>query len=272
MMDMAKESTLWPVITLIAVLLLGAVAVVSIFHSQSSSGSQQQAPAGGTHVITVTAIGYATGQPSEELISISANATGNTTANAVANLSRTTALLNTTIYPFLNGNLSNIQTTAYSVQAICNGTVYEINQYQISQPAVFPYSQNCNSTVVYSAEEQFSVTLNATRADPAVSAVSGISNVYVDYVESQFSNSQIASLKPIALAAAMSNATSQAMATLGQGYNISALNITVDNYGPVFPLVASAASGSSAAPQPIIYQGSSSVTGTVTVVFSYQKK
>jgi uncharacterized protein YggE len=255
----------WPIVTLIAVLLLGAVAIIAIYHG--SQAAYNPGPSSANHTITVTATGFATAQPSQVMFYIMANGTGSTTTGAVANLSATVATLNSTLYTLLGGNLSSVQTTLYDVQEECNGTYFPTAPLNGGgYPAVYPYHEVCNSTAIYNAEEDLQVTMNASIAGAAVGEISNITNVYINYLQPQFSNAQLTALKPAALSSAMSNATSQAMATLGSGYNLSIVNITVDSYSPILPF---ASAGSSA--QAIIYPGTSSVSGTVTVVFAYQK-
>ncbi len=265
--EMTKEGNAWPLVTLIAVLLLGAVAIVSITHSNSYGSTAP--PQGNTtttnHAITVTATGYARGQPSQAQMYINVNGTGSTTQNAVANLSSTMGNLNNTIYAYVGDNLSNIETSSYNVEAICNGTYYTISS------TLYPRFK-CSYPVTYEADERLIALLpNQTQAGAAVNALSAIPNVYVSSIYSKFSNAQIAALRPIALSDAMQNATEQASATLGSGYNISVLNVSVNSYYfRPFPLYV-ASTASSSPPPPIIYGGTSTISESVTAVFAYSK-
>ncbi len=269
------DNSAWPAVAVCAVLVLGAVALLTLY----SHGSIQMisAPnATGNHTITISAQGFASGQPNQTLLYLRINGTGSTTQNAVANLSASTALLNKTLSSYIGGNLSNIMTTSYYVDVRCNNIYYPYSGS--GGAAIYPYGYKCNSTATYEAVESLQVTLpNQANAGAALNSVSAIPNVYVESVQDQFSNAQVASLRPLALASAMANATAQARATLGNGYTVSAENISVNSFNyRVFPLYASgtAVGGSSpgAAPQPIIFPGTSQVTESITVIFSYSKQ
>lgn len=269
---MANEHSAWPLVTIIAVLLLGTVTLLALFTPRTQ---QQVAPLTSTvsPTITVSATGSAKAQPAQAVVYLSVNGTGSTTQNAVENLSATTSVLNATLYGYVNKNLSNIDTSSYNVEVLCNGSVYTVQPG--AQPAIYPYRYGCslNSTVVYEAVEQLTVTLpNADNASSLVGAVSGINNVYVNEVDAQLSQAQVATLRPLALSDAMANATAQAQATLGSGYNISIVNITVNSYNFYpYPIYAAGAVSSGAAKQPIIYPGTSALTESVSVIFAYHK-
>ncbi|MEM3839052.1 MAG: SIMPL domain-containing protein [Candidatus Micrarchaeaceae archaeon] len=260
---MAKESTFWPLVTLIAVLLLGAVGIALGLHSnQYPASSAGTGNVKANYTITVTATGYAAGQPSQATMYITINGTGSTVQDAVSNVSSTANAFNKTIYKYVNGNLSNIQTSSYYVQKLCNSTYY------ISVPQEY---QACSSNFQYQAEEQLIVLIpDQANLSAAIGSISAIPNVYINSIYLQLSNAQAAKLKKAALSAAMENATTQAEEALGAGYNISIANISIDNYYlRSTPFYYSGAGP--AVPSPIIYQGTSSVSATITVSFSYAK-
>ena len=265
---------MWPVVSIIAIILLGAVAILALV--THSTGQSQLPPTNNTntntnHTITITAMGYAKGQPGEAIMYIRVNGTGSSTQNAVANLSSTMVGVNSTLYNYINKNLSYVATSSYNVEEICNSTVYPI---VTSGAAVIPYRYRCTSPAAFEAIEGLTITIpNETNTSAAVGALSAIPNVYIESIESQFSTAQVTALRPLALSNAMSNATTQAEATLGSGYNLSIVNITVNNYNFYpFPIYAAGSTVSGKPTEPIIYQGTRSLTESVTVIFSYYKK
>ncbi len=241
------------------VLVLGFIAQIHMPYRLGSAQSYLMAgpaAAGGQAAagyITVTAEGAAYGIPDQEQVSVYVNGTGDTAAAAASSLSLTLAKFNDTVVPFVNGNLSDIQTTSYSLT----------KQYNRS---------------VYTAEEGITVTIpNITNASAALGALSDMSNVYVYSASSVFSQGMVTQLRDQALAYALSNATAQAQVLAGGP--VAQHNITVSSYvfyplGASYPVgVAVDASGGfqSTGPTPIVYTGRSAVQESVTVQFSYAR-
>ncbi len=202
----------------------------------------------GLGTITVTASGSAYGSPSQATLSVTINATGATNAQAVANLSSSLDSFNSTIYRYVNGNLSMISTEYFNVYKIYNRSGYQ-------------------------ATEQVSATIpNISNVSHAIGALSSIPNVYVTYAGAQLSASQIVSLRDIALSNAVSNATRQAQAVAGSSSTLYVSNITVDSYY-FYPVQLGTAVGApaSSSVSPQFYSGRSHVTESVTAVFRYSQ-
>ena len=234
-------------------------------------------PGGATSVITLSATGTASSRPTQAQISITINGTGATTASAVQNISTTLNMFNSTAYKFLNGNMSLLETTYYSVYKpyqYC--PIYATNATPASGSIAIPMKCTSNN-IGYTAAEDISVTLpNIDNASSFLGAIASIPNVYVSSVSPSLSSNQTASLRAAALASAISNATSQADALLGPNEMIYSRNISVNSYY-IFPYGVAANSGALTAGvadrnttiSPQFYSGKSQVTESVSVVFHY---
>lgn len=229
----------------LAFLIMGAVIVLGVLFP----GGLAIKTNGGTSVLTISATGTATGYPAQATLYLEVNGSGSTSQVATANLSFALARVNSTLSKYIDQNLSNIQTTSYSLARPYNSTSYV-------------------------AQEGLKVTLpNVSNVSPAIGALSGIGSVRVNDASAVLSDRQAAALRAQALSAAMANATAQAHTLLGPNATIAVRNVTVNSYNfypyPVgySALVASASSGGAQAPS--FYSGTQGVTESVTVSFSY---
>lgn len=199
--------------------------------------------------IAVSAMGAAYATPEQAQMYVYINGTGLTTQQATQQLAMNIAAFNTTIMPFINSNLSDIQTSGYSV-----GKGYLSD--------------------VYTATESLSITIpDINNASAALGALSALPGVYVSDVYAALSQQQSHALRDIALVNALANATDQASVLAGPKGIIQQENITVtSSYYPVYYGSLMGASGGfqgTPSASPGIYAGRSAVYETVTVTFSY---
>jgi uncharacterized protein YggE len=208
--------------------------------------------------LTVSATGSATGVPSKAEISLDLQGKGLTASAATYNLSKELSQANATLMKYVEGNRSNIQTTYYNLY---NQTSYYYSTYN-----------------GYIAQEELSVTIPSIKnVSPALGALANISGVSIYGSSGILSDSQLSQLRTTALAQAMSNATAQAKALL-PGKNLSVSNITIGYYPRIYPLpyalggtAAEAISNSSVTTSPEYFNGTETVTESITVVFAYNK-
>ena len=263
-------------IVLFAVLVFVALIALSFGAYRSGNGLANSGFGSATSVITLSATGSASAKPTQAEVSISVNGTGLTTSSAVQNMSATLNRFNSTIYKFLNGNMSLMETTYYSVYKPYSYCPILPQRERLNvSPALYPVICAKNSTG-YTAAEDISVTLPSIDNTSAfLGAIAAIPNVYVASVSPALSSSQAASLRSAALTDALSNATSQADALLGPNAVIYSRNISVNSYYS-YPYGAYANSGSLSAGGggnttigPQFYTGISQETESVSVVFHY---
>jgi len=273
------EKFVFYLIIFFAVLVFIALIALSLGAYRFGNGTGIN-PGGATSVITLSATGTASSRPTQAQVSITINGTGATTASAVQNISTTLNMFNSTVYKFLNGNMSLIETTYYSVYKpyqYC--PIYSTNATSsggIAYPVPVPKCVSNNPG--YTAAEDLSLTLpNINNASSFLGAIAAIPNIYVGSVSPSLSSNQTASLRASALALAISNATSQADALLGPNEVIYSRNISVNSYY-IYPYGVAESSGSGALASvagrnatisPQFYSGTSQVTDTVSVVFHY---
>lgn len=195
--------------------------------------------------IVVSASGSAVAAPQLATLYVSMNGTGATTAIATSNLSQTLNVFNSTISPYIGGNTSRINTQSYSLWQSKNGIYVATQAVSVSLPNV----------------------LNISRI---LGSLSLVKDVYIQGVGTQFSPQQVNSLTQQALKLAIANATNQAT-TLSPNKTITIRNISVSRsfYYPYYPLALGASSSVSATPSPLFFSGRSSITETVTVVFTH---
>jgi uncharacterized protein YggE len=218
-------------------------------------------------MITISASGTVTANPTQSSLYLFLNGTGNTSASAVANLSVVTGRLNSTLEPYLNGNSSLIQTQSYNVYPTNNCTrIYPGPVYPVVYPTTTIY---CNSTrTFYVASESVTVTIpNIGSTDAAITGLSEIKGIYISEVSAKLSAQQQTNMSQRALTLALSNATAQAQALAG-GKGVSIVNITVQNTY-FYPLGVFSAAAVAASNQ-TFFAGTASVTKNVYVVFSTQ--
>jgi len=244
---------------LVVLVILSILIFASLVTLTYEASRMQVPPAGSTtvpnrNVISISASGTVYNSSSQGELSVDVNGTGLTNAAAVQNVSNALSLFNSTILKYVNGNLSQISTTYFNVYKL-----YNVSGYQ--------------------ATEGLTVMIpNIKNVSGAIGALSAIPNVYVTYATPSLSNSQISKMRVTALSLALSNATSQAHALIGND-TIYATNISINNYyvypftyGLASPPVESASGGisrSNISITPQFYGGLNKVTESITVTFSY---
>lgn len=252
---MENELALY-VIVVIGLLLFAGL----LFVSFNSNRTNYTGPGGNTPLVTntisISATGTAYNTSSQSQLYVTVNATGITANATVQNLTKTLNSFNSTILPYVNHNLSDITTQYFNVYKLYNQTGYE-------------------------ATESLTVTIpNISNTSAALGALSALNGVYVSEASPQLSTYQISELRTKALSLALVNATSQAYALIGNSSTIYATNISVNTYRVFpFPVVAEGgAAGGASAPalqnntfSPQFYGGRSSVTESITVVFTYKR-
>lgn len=243
------------------IIFLAAISFVYLARSPSQSRPL-------VNSVSVTATGSVSQVPTTAVIYLYANGTGNSTAQAAANLSGTIGKLNSTILPYLNGNGSLIKTTYYNVQRAYSYVSYPM------LPSPEPIVNKSNSTPVYVATEDISVTLpSLSSLNLALSSLASIPNVNIQDASAALSSSQISSLRQSALTLAVANATSQASGVIGNA-TVLWKNVTIQSsyfYPYAIGDLSSAASGSAqTTTAPKFFNGTDSVTETVYVTFYYK--
>ncbi len=255
MMVAQKDNSTYPyALAFILVFILGAELLVGNWQ-QGNKASQNLG------FVDVSAIGYAYGIPSQAVVYITVNGSGDISAKAVSSLSSTLATLNSTLLRYVNNNMSQIQTDSLSVyQQPC---AYYTTIYPQAQPPV----AYCNQTQ-YKAQEQIAVTLpNTSKVSAFVGNVSLIQNVLVSSVNAKLSNAQTTSLRDIALKNALSNATEQA-GILANNANLTLVNVSVNSYY-AYPLGFGTSGNAKYINGPEFYPGKYQLSETVSAQFSY---
>jgi uncharacterized protein YggE len=218
------------IIALVAVAVIGAMAIGVRF--------------GHERIITVTATGTATAAPSMAKIYVTMNATGETAYIADANLSLIVDELNSTLSPYVNGNLSMIQTVSYEIYQPTNCT-YPITSPVETSVVSYPY---CIPTKLpyYEATESVVATIpNMSNVSAAITDLSAIPDLQLQSVQAQLSTSQQSTLNQEALSQALDNATTQASILAGGEQHVTVKNISVQSGYIYYPYALSAtASGS----------------------------
>lgn len=226
------------------------------------------------YVIPVRASGAIHAVPTETIINLNVNGTENTSQLATANISSTLNKLNSTLYSYLNGNMSLVKTEAYNIKVI-----YVINESALSL-CLSNYKDNisiCKSfsstyKPVFMVSESLKVTLlNSNRTSDLLGSLASIPNVYINSVSSTLSDKQITEMRLEALKMAVQNATEQAKAVVGNSTLLTLGNVTIDNnnvYYPVYNTGLSTAESANIAPQ--YYTGINEVVETITAYFHYK--
>lgn len=254
-----KKNSLTNFLVIIVVIVL-AIQLVILFELLYPSSSLKIGS--GNSTLTITASGSATAVPTQGLLYVSLKGLGKTAAAATANLSQELVQANATLYKYINGNLSNVQTSYYNLY----------NQSSYYYPPVYKN----NTLNGYQASESLTVTIpNIKNVSAALGALSAINGISIYGASPQFSNSQTSALRITALSNAMSNATAQAHALL-PAKTLTVVNITVNYFNRIlpYPVAAGGAAVTSSSlnvTNPNFYSGSQSVTESITVVFSYRK-
>ncbi|HVC58341.1 MAG TPA: SIMPL domain-containing protein [Candidatus Acidoferrales bacterium] len=232
----------------LAIIVLGIVA----FSAREASISGINGSLGKGSVITVGASGISYDLPSQATIYVALNGTGNSTAAATANVTKTLNAINNSIGGYINWNQTYVTTTGYSSYKVYNSSAY----------AVF--------------ENLVIVIPNIANVSSAISSISQVPNAYISSVQPMLSDQQLTTMRSVALWRALNNATVQAQLLAGPSASIRQTNITVNSYSVVpypayansFIASAKSAGGSQSSPY---YGGRSKLVESVSVVFTFQK-
>lgn len=213
--------------------------------------------------IMISSSGTVTASPAQAQVYLFANATGNTSASAVANLSSITGAINATIMPLAGYNGSRIQTTSYNVYA--PGPCYNY-----TSPYYYPgrYCRPALSPIFFVATESVTITLpDVNRINDALTGLSQVQGVSINNVAAVLSQQQQTLLGQQALSLALSNATAQAEA-LTNGARLTVQNITINYGGIYYPFAygGSVANGKSSYNQ-TFFSGTATVTKSISAVF-----
>ncbi|MDE1860851.1 MAG: SIMPL domain-containing protein [Candidatus Micrarchaeota archaeon] len=212
--------------------------------------------------ITIQAMGSATAPPSQGVLYLTAQGNGKTAAAATANLSSTLSAFNASISRYINGNWSMVKTTYYNLYNNTHSGTYPRYSY---------YGYNG-----FIASEELEVDMpNVQNVSKAIGALSSINNISVTSAQATLSDAQITKLRGQAFSQALQNATSQASLLTGNA-TLTAQNITVDSYN-FYPLPYALGTGAVSASSnktinPSFYSGTTSITESITVTFSYNRK
>jgi uncharacterized protein YggE len=238
MIDYMKAETLLFMVTVVAILVLGAVvALVTVMPAGAKSASSSY--------ITVTASGMAYASPQNATVYVTMNGSGNDSAIATANLSLALSNFNYTVMKYVGGNSSRITTESYTLYKVYNKSAYVATEsVSVSLPAI----QNVSAML---------------------GELSHLKNTYINGVDAKLSAQQVSQLTGSALSSALNNATSQAQVLAGSAA-LTVRNITVSKGYPVYPYGSFASSAAPApGPSPIFYNGRQGVVEEVTVQYSY---
>ena len=250
MIDSMENNYLAYAVAMVAIIVFGVLIVTSFMSSGMNNYYNQNT----TNLLAITASGSASYNSSQVQLYVTINGTGNTSRAAVQNISLTLNKFNSTIYNYVEGNLSRISTNNFNVYHIYNKSSFEAQEYLT---ILIPKLGNVSN---------------------AIAALSNITNVYVTGATPMLSDSQTSQLRSIALANALQNATAQAHALLGNK-TIYTTDITVNNYY-VYPMYYSGMgssvngyptnkAGNSTVMPPNFYGGTNKVTESITVDFYY---
>ena len=218
---------------LVVILFAGIIATMVLFPNGFQGSSQQK-------MIAVRATGTASGYPSEGIVYLTLNGTGQTAAIATSNLSLSASKLNYTLLKYTNS--SDISTVYYSLSMIRNSSMY-------------------------SATEEVMVTAPESNVSSILGSAASINGISINSASAKLSDSQISALISKAISAAMANATSQAV-LLAANSSVTPINISSSSLY-TYPLYQRAVFPTAAlSPQaPSFFAGTQSVTEQVTVVF-----
>lgn len=235
---------------LIAVLVIEFAVFLGEHPSGYAQAASQSAP---TSHLSITASGSAVGVPTQARIYVSVEGRGGTARVATDNLTASLDSMSSALQPLVGENSSMISTDYYNL--------YNYSGF---------YYTGYNG---YVATEGVSITIpDIDNVSAALGALSSVNGISIQSTYAQLSDSQLVSMRDLALARAVANATSQAEALL-PGKNLTASNITIGYvYSPIIlPVSASALMSSAGAggQVPEYFKGTQTLTETVTVRFSY---
>ncbi len=230
---------------LVAFLVACLVLIFIALYPKGIAGQQ------GRGTITVSATGTAYAYPQQSVINLMVNGSGPSSSGAVANISTTLDLVNSTLARYDNNNASAIETTYYSVYRPVNSTGYvAIEDVKVTLPQIG----------------------NTTRA---LADLSGLKNVYVQDAYAQLSAEQANALIGSALKNALSNATYEAKALAGN-FSVSLENVSAYAYYRIFPAgtyegAAGEAQGSGTyGSQQLFFYGKQGITESVEATYLYR--
>ncbi len=217
---------------LVVILFAGIIATMVLFPNGFQGSPQQK-------TILVRATGTASGYPSEGIVYLTLNGTGQTPAIATSNLSLSISKLNYTLMKYTNA--SDISTIYYSLSRIRNSSMY-------------------------SAVEEVMVTTSESNVSSILGSAASINGISVNGASAKLSDSQSSALISKALSAAMANATSQA--ELLANSSVIPVNISSSS-SYIYPLYSGVGfSASALSPQaPAFFAGTQAVTEQITVLF-----
>ena len=254
-MFMAVLAILAAVVIVQLLLLFQLSGSVSFIKGELGGGNQHSVNTSLSY-LTITASGSAQAVPSKATLEVDFEGKGTTSYAATANLTSELNKANSTLIKYVNGNVSNIQTSYYNV--------YNQSSYYSTYNG-------------YVATESVSITIpNINNVSAAIGAISAINGTSVYGGAGELSDAQMTSMRATALSGAIANATSQTQALL-PGKNLSVSNITVNSYNryPIYPLGVGVASPSAASTNkslsPSYFTGTQTLTESITVVFQYKK-
>ncbi|VVB76792.1 Uncharacterised protein [uncultured archaeon] len=246
-------------------ILIGLALIIALASVTYVGVAVMRADAHHLRTISVSSTGVAMASPAAAMVQITVNATGTTVALANANLSSIIGQLNTTLLPYINRNLSNVETTYYTIYPATT-CVYPANATPLS--SISPYYCVLEKLPYYVATESITITVpNIDNSSAALSAISAVPSLTLNGVQAQLSVTQERALGQLALSNAMANATTQAQLLAGSGVELKVENITVTNSQLIYPGVYSSAGTVKDAAR-VIYGGQASVQKSVSVVFS----
>jgi uncharacterized protein YggE len=247
-----KNEPLVYVIIILALVAFSSIIALS-FMANGNKLSSTTVPQGSS-TLMITATGTSYNASSQADLYLTMNGTGATNQEAVHNISATLNAFNSTVSPYVNGNLTRITTNYFNVYKIYNKTGYQ-------------------------ATESLTVRIpNIHNVSGAIGALSDIPNIYVSDANPVLSDSQISTMRITALSLALANATAQAQTLIGRNNTIYNTNISVNSYYiyPRYYSLSSTAGGGAINGNTSIptqfYGGTNKVTESITVVFVYGRK
>ncbi len=222
-------------------------------------------------LIFISASGSVSENPSQAVISLFLNATGNTASIAVSNLSVNTNYLNSTVLSLVGNNASLIQTTSYNVYVPprCTNSTYYYYPNRNCIPASAP--------IYYVATESIQITLpKVSDVGRAITLLTSIAGLSINNVAAKLSPQQQQNMSQQALSLALSNATSQAQ-LLSSGRKVIVQNITVlgnniyypyNLYGNLYSLGVFSSGSVLSGPNQTFFAGRATITKSISIVFS----
>lgn len=259
------------VVLVVAVLVVQVISIIQV-SSLVSSGTVTKHTNSTSQLgyITISATGSGSAQPTTGTLYLSVQGKGSTAAAATANLSSALTQMNQSLWNYINHNASLMQTTYYNL--------YNNSNNVICPGGIYPCTTVGNTTnLTFVASEQITVIIpNINNVSKALGALSSINSVQVSSASATLSDAQVNALRSVAFSNALQNATSQA-SILTRNSTLSTQNITVNNYY-FYPVPYALGAASSQAgpgnptPNPAFYSGKDSISESITIVFSYNKK